>query len=284
MRIGIDLAEKEISAALLEKDTIIKKIDNSIYTSKRDPNHVIMDKIIDLINELINPHVNGIGVSLPSTYDIDKKIIYDVDKIPYWEKIRIKYLIEEKFGKPVGINNDINCYLLGEKFYGYNQDFKNILCIHLGEKIEVGLMVNEKLFTSNKMTFNNINCLSEAYYTNICIYRKKYCKILKELEKMCRDFPQQSFNTPTHKSWKALGCCLGKLISILLINHKVDSIVLGGNLASYYPNYATYIDECLFNIFPPDILLNLVITKTKFENPRPFGAVFCLNELPLPIY
>jgi len=278
MRIGLDISEKSISGALLEKDAIVNRVDKSIYSQKRDSNKTIMDKIIGMINELIDSQVNGIGISLPSTYDKNQRIVYDIQKIPYWKKIKIKQIIEKEFGLPVGVNNDINCFLLGEKFYGYNKDFKNILCIHLGQKIDVGVMVDNKLYTFNKLSFNNINCLSEAYYEYVRIYKNSYFRTLEELEFLCKNFPEECNNLPD-KLWQELGASIGRIISVLLVNYNVDSIVLGGRLANSFCKYIGYIDEYLMKFFSPRVLLNLVITTSKHENPRPLGAVYCLKDL-----
>src|SRR5690625_7819234 len=76
-----------------------------------------VDSIISLMNEMIESVDNGaaqIGIGVPSVVDPDEGIVYDVQNIPGWEKVHLKDLLEEKNGKEVFINNDANCFALGE--------------------------------------------------------------------------------------------------------------------------------------------------------------------------
>jgi len=275
MRIGLDIGEKVISGALLDNDKIIHTLEKPIYHGKRDPNKIIMDKLLGLIHELIGTQVSGIGLSLPSTYDKKKGIVYDLQKIPYWKKIKIKHILEDEFDMPVGIDNDINCFSLGEKYHGLCKDFKDILCIHMGDEIGVGLIINNKLFTSGQLCFTNVNCLSEAHYHCIRLYKSSYIRTLEELGFICKNFSDEWICVPKHKSWNELGASIGRLISILLLNYNINTIVLGGKLADSFGKYCESMDDYLEKIFPPSVLLNLIITSSQIKNPKPLGATHC---------
>lgn len=40
--------------------------------------------------------------------------MYDAMNIASWKEVHLKELLEEKFGLPVAVNNDSNCFALGE--------------------------------------------------------------------------------------------------------------------------------------------------------------------------
>lgn len=283
MKIGLDLTEKEISAALTDNTSIVRTIDMPIFFQKRDSNKIIMEKILSLIHEILNDEVDGIGISLPSTCDKKGRIVYDIQKIPYWKKIKIKDLLEKEFNVPVAVNNDINCFLLGEKHYGTNLYSNNILGICADKKVDAGLILNNKLLTSNQACFNNIKCLSEAHHEYIRLYKDSYSRTLEELQLLCCNSDFKETKASDHRVWSEIGSCVGRLISVLIVNYDIHSVVMGGKLADCLCKYIGHIDDCLLSLFPKKKLLGLLITRSKFKNPRPLGAVHCLKDIPVNI-
>lgn len=281
MKIGLDLTEKYISAALVDNGIIIRKTDMPIYAQKRDSNKVITEKIIYSIYELMSDEVSGIGISLPTTYDKNGRVVYDIRKIPHWKKIKIKHILKDEFLVPVAVDTDINCFLLGEYSNRTNHYTGNILCICADDKIDIGLMLDNKLLTSGKPSFNNINCLSDANYDFIRIYKESYNRTMEELQMIYRNIESAKANAPDEKVWEEIGSCIGRLISVLLYNYDIHNIILGGKLAGCLGTYKSYIDNYLLTLFPPKRLLNLAITKSGFDNPRLIGAVCCLKNTPV---
>jgi glucokinase len=62
--------------------------------------------------------VAAIGIGVPSVVDVAAGIVYDVQYIPSWVEVPLKRLLEGRYGKPVFVNNDANCFALGEYHFG----------------------------------------------------------------------------------------------------------------------------------------------------------------------
>jgi|GEM_PF-2174426 Transcriptional regulator/sugar kinase len=274
MRIGIDLSERQISVVLLHGEVILKAIDVSIYSAKRDTNKIIVAKMLDAIHKMCTPFVKHIGLSLPSVYDKNKGVMYDIRKIPYWKKVKIKHIIEEEFNVPVYVNLDINCFILGEKFHGLNQGFSNAVGIILDNKVDVGLIVNNRLFSDLQASFTDVNCLSAAYYDYIRLYHQSYERTCFEVQDICGDFSEELMCIPTHKIWEDLGNSIGRLISILLVNYDFSNIILGGRWAGCLTYFSGHMDSYLKTKLSPSTILNMIITISQVKHPRALGACY----------
>ena len=62
--------------------------------------------------------VAGIGVGVPSLVDVDRGIVYAVQNIPSWKEVHLKNALEDVFHVPVHVNNDANCFAVGECHFG----------------------------------------------------------------------------------------------------------------------------------------------------------------------
>ncbi len=69
-----------------------------------------------LIRNMMNEQVDGIGIGVPSIVDPEKGIVYNVANISSWKEIHLKEILENEFKVAVAINNDSNCFTLGESY------------------------------------------------------------------------------------------------------------------------------------------------------------------------
>ena len=191
MRLGLDVSYKSISMAVVRNNEIIDYIDKTIATTKRDCNRTIMDKILGSVHSVGRSKIKGIGLSLLSRIDEKKGIIYDITNIPYWKGMGIKKILEDEFDTKVWINNDVNCFLLGEKYHGMCKDFKDIVCISLGPNVGASIIVNDKLFYENKYAFINTKCLSVPCYDCVRIYRSSFIRTMEDLNFLIKDYKQE---------------------------------------------------------------------------------------------
>lgn len=275
MQIGLDIEERNISVVLLNENKILGMRSQSIYADrKRDANKLIVDKILNLIHDLATPSVQALGISLPSIYDGKKGVVYDIRKIPYWKKAKIKQILSEEFNVPVCINNDVNCFILGEKFHGAHKRLNNSLCIILDEKVRVGLITKGKLYSDQQASFSDIKCLSEAHYEYVRLYKQSYRRTMDELQLICDDFSEEWLCMPNSRVWEDIGNLLGRLISILLMNYDFNTIVLGGRLSYSLVNFSESMYRYWEASLPASVIMDMVISISQVRNPKPIGACY----------
>ncbi|MGB5894297.1 MAG: ROK family protein, partial [Ignavibacteriaceae bacterium] len=143
--IGVDMGGTNIGLGRVEKDQFDKC--KSFDISAQGTKEKILEEIINAIYSVFDEHVAGIGIGVPSLVDVNKGIVYDVQNIPSWDEIHLKDILEEQFGIPVYVNNDANCFTIGEKYFGKGKRFSNIVGLTLGTGLGAGIIINNRLYS-----------------------------------------------------------------------------------------------------------------------------------------
>jgi len=279
MKIGVDISDKCISAALLTGNKSVTFIDEPIYNRKRDCSRAIMEKIMGLIHRSAQSNIKGIGLSLPSKIDKKRGVVYDLMKIPYWKGQGIKKILEDEFNTRVWVNNDANCLMLAEKYHGKCQNFKDVLCVNLSSNIGISLTIDGRLYMGNKYLFNNSKCLSIPCYDCIRIYKESFIRTIEELMFISNKLEKDIKVADKQELWGEAGILVGRLISILLCNYDPEVIVLGGSLGRSYSNFAGAMDKYLEKFIHPHVLLNLIFLVSVVDHPQALGATSLVNPI-----
>ena len=111
--IGVDLGGTNMRVAKV-KDGVI--VDLKIWPTPRFAKSCeeTIQALISIISEVFDKEVLSIGIGVPSVVDRRAGIVYNVANIPYWEEVHLKELLTQRFSVPVFVDNDANCFALGE--------------------------------------------------------------------------------------------------------------------------------------------------------------------------
>ncbi|MBK5722262.1 ROK family protein [Dysgonomonas sp. Marseille-P4677] len=279
MKLGLDIGYKSMSMAIEKDNKILDFIDKPISNIKRDCNRAIMDKILMSIHSVGKSNIKSIGLSLPSKIDAKKGIMFDINNIPYWKGMGLKKILEDEFNTKVWIDNDVNCFALGEKYYGMCKGLKDIACILLGPNVGTSIIVNNKIFYENRNTFSNAKCLSFPSYDCVRIYRSSFVRTMEDLNFLIRSYKDEMADDSDHEIWNELGSLVGRLISILLCNYDPQVIVLGGDLAKSYVLFSEAMDKYLEKFIHPQVLLNMIIFASIADHQQALGAISMSKRL-----
>ncbi|MFA5231345.1 MAG: ROK family protein, partial [Candidatus Omnitrophota bacterium] len=188
----------KISAGLVEGSGKIlhrKKISLPVNLSRKK----IISVIFSLIQELLEDEgvkarlLKGIGLGVPGIVD-QRGVVINAPNISL-SGIDICKVIKRRFRVPVVAGNDVNLGVLGERWLGAAQGYKDIVGIFMGTGLGAGVIVDDKLLLGNhgaaaeighmlinskgpKCSCGNYGCL-EAYVGRWAIERD----IRKELRK-----------------------------------------------------------------------------------------------------
>lgn len=89
----------------------------------------------------------AIGISCGGPLDSKKGIIMSPPNLPGWDNIEIVKMLEEKFGVPVGIQNDANACALAEWKYGAGKGCENMIFLTFGTGMGAGLILDGRLYS-----------------------------------------------------------------------------------------------------------------------------------------
>src|SRR6266498_895758 len=128
--IGIDLGGTNLRGGLVSENNL-----SSVLSQRINPKGSVEEVLQDLfrlIDQLINASVKAIGIGVPGLVDTEQGIVYDVVNIPSWKQVPLKQLIEDRYHLPVFINNDANCFALGEFYFGKGKGYDSMIGLTIG--------------------------------------------------------------------------------------------------------------------------------------------------------
>ena len=166
--IGIDLGATNVRVARI-RNSNIDQIEAEGIVDSEDPDD-LLDQIRRLIKKVLVTEVESIGIGVPSVVDVEEGIVYDVQNIPAWKEVPVKRILEAQFEKPVFVNNDANCFVLGEKYFGKAQGFRSIVGLTLGSGFGGGLVLDGRLYSGENCGAGEVGMLPyrESIFEHYC--------------------------------------------------------------------------------------------------------------------
>ena len=142
--IGIDLGATNIRGGLVS-GTQLSGINSKRINSSGSVEDVLKD-IYAIIDSLLDNEVAAIGIGVPSVVDVKQGIVYDVQYIPSWKEVHLKKIVEERYRIPVLVNNDANCFAIGEYYFGKGNGSENMIGLTIGTGLGAGIIINRHLY------------------------------------------------------------------------------------------------------------------------------------------
>src|SRR5207302_5461156 len=82
----------------------------------------VVDRIVEIIRELLLEGVKAIGVGAPGPVDPAKGVVYDPPNLQGWEAVPLRQMLEERLqlpeNTPIVLANDANAAALAEYKFG----------------------------------------------------------------------------------------------------------------------------------------------------------------------
>jgi len=106
----------------------------------------IVDAIYDaMLDGKVRPeHLGGIGIGCPGPLDLNQGILFDAPNLG-WKNVRLKDALEDEFGCPVVLVNDVDAGLYGEYCFGAGRRGRCVLGVFPGTGIGGGCIYEGKI-------------------------------------------------------------------------------------------------------------------------------------------
>ena len=272
MTIGIDLGGTNVRCGLVENNSVITRLSETCRSDQ--PEHVVLEQIEGLIRQLMNPAVKGIGIGVPSVVDVEKGIVYHVTNIPSWIEVHLKKYIESKFGIPVYVNNDANCFALGEHRYRCNEGnaFRNTIGVTLGTGVGAGVIINNRLYSGSNTGAGEIGCLpyldrTLEDYCGSLFFVNNHHTTGKEVENLARCGDANAL-----KIWEEFGKHIGVAVKMILYAYDPDAIIFGGSITNAYSFFEAAMRKELGTFFFPETVKKIQILISTNDDISILGA------------
>jgi len=269
--IGVDLGGTKVAVGIITDGTLKHKTEAKINQDSEDPMDAVR-LMVGLIGELLDDKVKGIGVGVPGLVNRDWGIVYDVLNIPNWKEIPLKALLEEKFAVPVYVDNDANCFAMGEYRYGAYAGNNDFVGLTLGTGMGSGIIKNGALIPDAHCCsgeFGTMSYLDGIYenYTSGMYFKLKYGKNGEEMaEKARTEEPWAA------KAYREMGMHLGNAIKTIIMAVDPPLIIIGGSVAKAREYYQDAMWESIRKIPFPSVLDSFRIEFSETENIAIKGA------------
>jgi len=245
--IGISFGGKTLVAGKVKNGNIERSVSKKI--NNRAAEDEILSEVFGIINEVKDDEVAGIGIGVPSLVDVEKGIVYKVQNIPSWREVHIKEILESHFGLKVYVNNDANCFAIGETYFGKTAAYKNSVGLILGVGVGAGVIFKGHLFSGTNCgagEFGEIPYRDHNYehYLSDAYFDYKYGLSASTF------FSRANRNDKIALAiFEQYGFDLGNLIKTILFTVDPEIIVIGGPLATAFPYFEKSMWEKV-NTFP----------------------------------
>ena len=276
--LGIDLGGTNVRIGLVENDSLVKV--ESFPTNKNGDAISILDDIYRLIDHFSNEKISAIGVGVPSVVNVEKGIVYDVQNIPSWKEVHLKDLLKKKFKIPVYINNDANCFVCGEKYFGKAKKYKNVLGLIIGTGLGAGIIINEELYAGKNCGAGEFGMIqfkdkSYEYYCSGQFFINEYHTTGEELFKRAENGEKKAL-----KIFSEFGSNLGEAIKTIMYSLDPEIIILGGSVSMSFKYFKDKMYKSLNNYYYSRAIDKLEIQVSEIKNIAILGAAsLCYNEV-----
>lgn len=141
--IGVDLGGTKILAGVVDREgRVEKRREHATPTASQDELLAGLDKAVE---ELLTDEIAALGFGLPSPIDQRSGRALQAVNIPL-KDVDFRARMKERFGLPVGIENDANAATYAEFRFGAARDVETMIMLTLGTGCGGGAVVDGKLF------------------------------------------------------------------------------------------------------------------------------------------
>ncbi|WP_339922621.1 ROK family protein [uncultured Cyclobacterium sp.] len=276
MVLGLDIGGTKISSGLFSNGGLIESLE--VKTPANAPKEEILETISQQIAAYKHFDLKAIGIGIPGLVDPIHGIIYNLANIPSFDYVNLKEYLEERFGIPVAINNDANCFALGEYKFGEAKIHKHVIGITLGTGIGTGIIANGHLYTGRLCGAGEWGAIPylDGTFEDYCgskFFKERYKISAKKLS-----IKASAGDDEAIAIFYEFGKHIGALIYRLLLTFAPEAIVIGGSIRKAFPYFEKGVQEVIgaFPYLP--ISGNLKIYVSSTNDSAILGAISLVEE------
>ena len=141
--IGLDVGGTKILAGLVDRDGKVQARHEQ-KTPKRTEEDVVA-ALDEAVERLLDEDVGAIGYGIPSNLDRRTRVALQATNLPL-DHFDLVAHARERFGLPVGVENDGNAAAFAEWRYGAGRGTSNLVMLTLGTGVGGGLVLDGDLY------------------------------------------------------------------------------------------------------------------------------------------
>ncbi len=241
--VGVDLGGTKVHAARIAEGKIEQEYVRNI--SAQADEQTVLAEVVDAIRRVLDAQVQAIGIGVPGLVDLSTGTVYDLNNIPSWKKVALKEILEHEFHIPVFVNNDANCFALGEAYFGKGKRYDDLIGLILGTGLGSGIILNKKLYAGSHCgagEFGMIPYLDSNFerYASGQFFTSQFQRSGQEMFRLAEEGDAGAL-----AGFEEFGFHLGKAITAIVYALDPQIIVLGGSVRKSFPYFKDAMLESL---------------------------------------
>ena len=268
--LGIDIGGTYLKIGRVENGIITNQTFNSVDSKASE--EATLSSLFEAIDNIISPDVTAIGIGVPAVVDPIAGIVYDVQNIPSWKEVALRELVEQRYKLPVYLNNDANCFALGEKIFGKGRNHENFIGLTIGTGIGMGIIINNALYNGILCGAGEVGMLPYKdgiieEYSSSFFFSKNYHQSAEELSRSAAKGDENAL-----QAYAEFGLHLGECIKSILYMYAPEAIILGGSISKSFPLFKESMELSLKSFAYQKQIEDLKIETSNYEGVAILGA------------
>ncbi|MFY0653473.1 MAG: ROK family protein [Cyclobacteriaceae bacterium] len=252
---GVDIGGSHITAALVDLDAC-EVIEESITRQKVDSKGSA-DEILQNWSNAISEcnakvkdlECSGVGMAIPGPFDYENGIslLKDQGKFKSLYKINVKERLQAKLGQKVLMQNDAECYMLGEYLGGAAKSTKRAIGLTLGTGIGSAYVI-DGVATDAKLWESPMRDGIAEDYISTNWFLKRYQELAGGVVKNVKELSDKyDHDAQARQVFEEFAISLSEFIGSFVSTIDPEVIVIGGNIMKAKNLFIPKVNEILAN-------------------------------------
>jgi len=269
VRVGVDVGGTKIAFGLVnDQHEIVSDIPRFEVKPFKEGD-ALVEKLVSEIKNLLDEEnlatsdLRGIGIGTPGPLDLSTGTVLETPNMPMLRNYGLKDAVYNKSDIRTEVNNDANCFVLGEALAGEAKEGKIVVGATLGTGYGCAIVLDKKIFEGATGTAAEIAyCPHEDSFLEEYISGRGLAKMYKSLGGSDIKGPEiakraEAGEEIALKAFQEFGMHLGKSFSWFVNLLDPDYIVVGGSISKDWDYFIGSMEQ----------------TMEKYINDRPLDHV-----------
>jgi len=193
--------------------------------------------------------------------------------------VPLKDILEAEFAIPVSVNNDVNCFVLGEHRFGCLRGMENVVGITSGTGLGSGIIMNSIPFYGTNCGAGEIGLLSYRDHTIEYYASGNFFQALHGMSAITAHSLAETGDERARHLWTEFGVHMGHAIKTVVYAYDPEAIVVGGSVSKAYRFFEASMMQSLEDFTFPESIKKLKVFQSLDENITLLGAAALVGDV-----
>ena len=146
--VGVEVSTRRVAGMLVDNAGHIRAQESVDMPSSYDQSFVT-DALFGVTDRLMRSasptDLRGIGVGISGIVDAEGRVSRELPLASDWDDVPVARLLEDRYGRPTRLLNMVHAATLGELRFGGWPDLRDMVFLHVGRGIAVGIVCGGRL-------------------------------------------------------------------------------------------------------------------------------------------